>query len=130
VTNPTAGEAFSPDAAVAPALASIFDFEFTSREGVTLRSALVCAALPVSHTRRENPSPNFLLRKQKLGVPPQNGRSPFGTVSSKSHWQALAFVPLEPFMVELFIAERLTRSPDQSIRYSLSPTNNSPRQPR
>ena len=76
---------------MAPALASVFDSEFTSLGHVTARSAWVCAAFRpaiLSQLRKSD----FPLRNQKLGVPLPHGCSLFGTVSSEPHWQALPCV--------------------------------------
>ena len=94
-----------------PALVSVFDSEVTSlgpyahplldqsasfnatiqwSERTFARSVWVCAAFRLailsSHWR------DFPLRMQKLGVTLPHGRSRFGAVSSKSHWQALSYV--------------------------------------
>lgn len=105
MTDPAAGVP-TPDAAVVPALASTFNSEFTSLGRVIARPAWVCTAFRTatlsqrscrSSTGRAMPlgivaSPNFPIRKQKLRVSLPHGLSPFGTVFSESHWQALSVV--------------------------------------
>jgi len=81
----------NPEAAVAPALASVFDPEVTSLRRFTARSARVCAVSRQAILSRCNAS-DFPIRNQKLGVPLPHGCSQFGTVSSESHWQALPHV--------------------------------------
>ena len=93
----------NPEAAVLPALVSVFDSEVTllghfihsayadkneqwpGPRGYVLSSDkpyfLAMLAWPISH-----------LRNQKLGVPTPHGYSRFGTVSSESYWQALSYV--------------------------------------
>lgn len=95
MTQPDRRRAKSSDAAVVPALVSTFDFEFTLLERVTARSVQVLAASRQTTLSRSIANGNladFLLRKQKLGVPILNSFSRFGSVSSKSHWQALPYV--------------------------------------
>ena len=81
----------NPEAAVAPALASVFDPEVTSLRRFTARSVRVCAVFRQAILSRCRAS-DFPIRNQKLGVPLPHGCSQFGTVSSESHWQALPYV--------------------------------------
>jgi len=81
----------NPEAAVVPALASVFNPEVTSLGRVSARSARVCAAFRQAILSRPRWS-DFPLRNQKLGVPFPHGCSQFSTVSSGSHWQALPYV--------------------------------------
>ena len=132
------------DATVVPALVSIFDSEVTSLECVTTRP-LGYVLRSGSHTllMRQNASPDFPIRNQKLKVLIPNGCSQFGTVSPKATAHTAAVDPIScvtmtgwkpiprdqssqnltgkpfltysigPFIVELFTVERLTRSPER-----------------
>ena len=130
VTNQAAGVP-TPDAAVIPALASIFETEVTLLGRVTAQSARVCIAFRLTTlsclTCAKQISP---YESRSLGYRSRTDIRCSAPSPRNLTGKLFRSYSIEPFMVELFTAGRLTRSPEWSFRCSLSPKNSSPRQPR
>jgi hypothetical protein len=120
----------NPEAVVVPALASVLDLKVTLLGRVTARSAWVGTAF----------RPALLSWRQGRQISPYENRSSgyrshaalrdsAPSPSSLTGKPSLTFV-VGPFVVELFMAGCLAQSPEWSLRSCLSPSKNSPRQPR